>query len=475
MSAPSNSVTPDSRSTRGADGGVGVAGDRAGVGVLDGAVEQWWESDCGVHDHGDAGGRVRVAGDGELGVGELGGVSGVDERDELHVHGRGDQRVGTGTASSASNAAITPNNTILDFTDAGAARFGRQHPEQPRRRVHRESATGRSPACASTRPPRTPALTSAACGAQAASCSRRGPSPTRPPPAGRRLVFSPPVSITAGTTYIASYLAPNGHFSMTRPGFSSAVTNGPLTAPASGSTTYGNGVYANGTTTIFPTNSYQATNYGVDVLFNPGGGGTAIGAGGADGGVGVAGDRAGVGVLDGAVEQWWESVDGVHDHGDAAGRVRVAGDGEQWLGDLGGGDGVDERDELHVHGRGDQRVGTGTASCASAAITPNNTILDFTDARCCSIRATAPRTTSASSSPRIRTDRHRRALLQGRREHRHPRRQPVEPARPAARAGHVHQRDRLGLADAWCSPPRSASPPAPPTSPPTWRPTATSR
>ena len=93
---------------------------------------------------------------------------------------------------------------------------------------------------------------------------------------------------------------------MTRPGFSSAVTNGPLTAPASGSTTYGNGVYAYGTTTTFPTSSYQATNYGVDVLFNPGGGGGGVDrAGGADGGVGVAGELAGVGVVDGAVEQWW--------------------------------------------------------------------------------------------------------------------------------------------------------------------------
>ncbi len=87
------------------------------------------------------------------------------------------------------------------------------------------------------------------------------------------LVFPTPVSITANTAYIASYLAPNGHFSMTRPGFDTAVTNGPLTALANGSTTWGNGVFANGSTTIFPTNSYQATNYGVDVLFNPGGGG----------------------------------------------------------------------------------------------------------------------------------------------------------------------------------------------------------
>ena len=93
---------------------------------------------------------------------------------------------------------------------------------------------------------------------------------TNETPSGwQTLTFASPIAITAGTTYVASYLAPNGHFSLTRPGFSSAVTNGPLTAPASSSTTYGNGVYANGSTTIFPTNSYLATNYGVDVLFNP--------------------------------------------------------------------------------------------------------------------------------------------------------------------------------------------------------------
>ncbi len=81
--------------------------------------------------------------------------------------------------------------------------------------------------------------------------------------------FSTPVAVTAGTTYVASYLAPNGHYSVTQPGFSSAITNGPLTAPASGSVTPGNGVYGYGATSTFPNSTYQSTNYWVDVLFNP--------------------------------------------------------------------------------------------------------------------------------------------------------------------------------------------------------------
>jgi hypothetical protein len=83
------------------------------------------------------------------------------------------------------------------------------------------------------------------------------------------LVFSSPVAVTAGTTYVASYFAPNGHYSVTSQGFSSAVTNGPLTASANGSTTPGNGVYAYGSGPGFPNNTYKVSNYWVDVLFAP--------------------------------------------------------------------------------------------------------------------------------------------------------------------------------------------------------------
>jgi hypothetical protein len=79
--------------------------------------------------------------------------------------------------------------------------------------------------------------------------------------------LSNPVSVTAGTTYLASYHT-NGNYSATPNFFASAFANGPLTAPAS-STSGGNGVYAYGSTSLFPTNSFNATNYGVDVLFKP--------------------------------------------------------------------------------------------------------------------------------------------------------------------------------------------------------------
>jgi hypothetical protein len=50
--------------------------------------------------------------------------------------------------------------------------------------------------------------------------------------------------------------------------FATAHTNGPLTAPSSASSG-GNGVYAYGSQSLFPTNSYDASSYGVDVLFRP--------------------------------------------------------------------------------------------------------------------------------------------------------------------------------------------------------------
>ncbi|MGC2222053.1 MAG: DUF4082 domain-containing protein [Methylocella sp.] len=75
-----------------------------------------------------------------------------------------------------------------------------------------------------------------------------------------------PVGITAGTTYIASYHS-NGFYSADGNYFATAVTNGPLTFPASASSG-GNGVYAYGGTSIFPSSTYNAANYYVDVVFS---------------------------------------------------------------------------------------------------------------------------------------------------------------------------------------------------------------
>jgi hypothetical protein len=80
------------------------------------------------------------------------------------------------------------------------------------------------------------------------------------------VTFAQPVTITAGTTYVASYHT-NGNYALTQNYFATSRTNGPLTAPAS-STSGGNGLYAYGTASIFPTGTFNASNYWVDVLFN---------------------------------------------------------------------------------------------------------------------------------------------------------------------------------------------------------------
>ena len=81
------------------------------------------------------------------------------------------------------------------------------------------------------------------------------------------MLFSNPVSITAGATYVASYFDPNGHYSYSAAAFGSAIDNPPLHGIANGST--GNGVFNYSATSSFPTSTYNANNYWVDVLFQP--------------------------------------------------------------------------------------------------------------------------------------------------------------------------------------------------------------
>jgi hypothetical protein len=85
----------------------------------------------------------------------------------------------------------------------------------------------------------------------------------------QRADFSTPVAINPNTTYVAAYLAPNGHYSDTSPGLTSAVDNPPLHALATG--TIGNGVYAYDSQASFPSSTWNATNYFVDVVFTTAG------------------------------------------------------------------------------------------------------------------------------------------------------------------------------------------------------------
>jgi hypothetical protein len=78
--------------------------------------------------------------------------------------------------------------------------------------------------------------------------------------------FSTPVTITAGTTYVASYHTNTGEYSANGNYFANARVNGPLTAPSSASSG-GNGVYVYGSSNAFPSSTYNSNNYWVDVVF----------------------------------------------------------------------------------------------------------------------------------------------------------------------------------------------------------------
>ncbi|MEO3807841.1 DUF4082 domain-containing protein [Sphaerisporangium sp. B11E5] len=85
------------------------------------------------------------------------------------------------------------------------------------------------------------------------------------------LLFDVPVDVVAGQVYVASYLAPNGHYAGDGGYFNAGpVDNSPLHALANGGAGGANGVYRYGSSSGFPTASFNGANYWVDVLFTPG-------------------------------------------------------------------------------------------------------------------------------------------------------------------------------------------------------------
>ena len=80
--------------------------------------------------------------------------------------------------------------------------------------------------------------------------------------------FNTQVSVSANTTYVASYLAPQGHYAADQNYFGSSVDRSPLHALSSGSSG-GNGVFHYGGTSAFPSNTFSSSNYWVDVVFSP--------------------------------------------------------------------------------------------------------------------------------------------------------------------------------------------------------------
>jgi hypothetical protein len=82
----------------------------------------------------------------------------------------------------------------------------------------------------------------------------------------QQVTFSSPVSIAANTVYVVSYHCAAGHFSADLSYFATAgVDNAPLHALANG--TSGNGVFAYNASSVYPSSSWSASNYWVDVVF----------------------------------------------------------------------------------------------------------------------------------------------------------------------------------------------------------------
>lgn len=86
----------------------------------------------------------------------------------------------------------------------------------------------------------------------------------------QQVLFSSPVSITANTTYIASYHAPNGRYAVTNGYFTtgngaSGIDNPPLHALANSASANGVFLYGSGG---FPNQTWQGSNYWVDVVFD---------------------------------------------------------------------------------------------------------------------------------------------------------------------------------------------------------------
>jgi hypothetical protein len=83
----------------------------------------------------------------------------------------------------------------------------------------------------------------------------------------QQVSFPAAVPITANTTYVASYFAPAGGYAVNQGAFtSSGVDTPPLHALVSG-VDGANGVYTYSAGSAFPTQSFNASNYWVDVVF----------------------------------------------------------------------------------------------------------------------------------------------------------------------------------------------------------------
>jgi hypothetical protein len=171
---------------------------------------------------------------------------------------------GTGPASGAS-ATVTPDITVFDFAEPGTIDGGDTNGVELGVKFRTDfagSATGVRFYKAATNTGTHVGSVWTTAGVRLAQATFTNETAS----GWQHVKFASPVALTAGTTYIASYHAPNGHYSVGN-SFSAAVDNAPLHALADA--TSPNGVFAYSGASTFPASSFAASNYVVDVLFDP--------------------------------------------------------------------------------------------------------------------------------------------------------------------------------------------------------------
>ncbi|MEO8627634.1 MAG: DUF4082 domain-containing protein, partial [Betaproteobacteria bacterium] len=85
----------------------------------------------------------------------------------------------------------------------------------------------------------------------------------------QQVLFSAPVAIAAGTTYVASYHTDAGYYAADNSYFAVKGVDSPPLHALKDAVDGGNGVYAYGPSGTFPNSSHIATNYWVDVVYSP--------------------------------------------------------------------------------------------------------------------------------------------------------------------------------------------------------------
>jgi hypothetical protein len=81
----------------------------------------------------------------------------------------------------------------------------------------------------------------------------------------QQALFATPVAVAANTNYVISYLAPKGYYALDKTFAWAGVSAAPLHVAGDSP-----GVYSYGTSIKYPANSWQSSNYWVDVVFVPG-------------------------------------------------------------------------------------------------------------------------------------------------------------------------------------------------------------